>query len=125
DQVICSIRYEQTGHVLDAYTVSTHFLQYTGILYEQLQIVDRTYSITHRCLCMTAFFLAGFDSGLNVPRVIQSIEYPDDIDTVCYGFLNKVFDHIISVMLVSKKILPPEQHLQLSLFGFGSYLSEP
>ena len=65
---------------------------------------------------MGFFFICRPDCGLKIPKVIQTVENTDDINSVCNGFLYKVLYYIIAVRTVSKDVLSAEQHLQLCVF---------
>ena len=65
---------------------------------------------------MSIFLVGGLYGSLKVPDIIQAVEDPDDIYTVCNGFLNKVLYHIICIVIVSEDVLSTEKHLKLGIF---------
>ena len=49
---------------------------------------------------MTAFFLGGLYRSLEITKIVQTVKYPNDIDTVGDGLLYELFHHVIGVGLV-------------------------
>ena len=73
---------------------------------------------------MSAFLLCRLNGSLKVSDIIQAVENTDNINSVCDGFLYKVLNHIVRVMIVSKDVLTTKQHLELCVLKTGSQLSE-
>jgi len=74
--------------------------------------------VAHGYLEMAAVLLRGVQSGFQVPRVIQRVKHADNIDSVFDGLLDEFLDHVVGVMLITQKILPAQEHLQLGV-GHG------
>ena len=62
-----------------------------------------------------------FYSGFNIAKVIESIEYPEYIDSHFHRLLDKPFDNIIGIMPVTHSVLPSQQHLER---GVGHFFLE-
>ena len=73
---------------------------------------------------MSAFLLCCLNGSLKVSDIIQAVKNTDNINSVCDGFLYKVLNHIVRVMIVSKDVLATEQHLELRVLETGSQFSE-
>ena len=73
---------------------------------------------------MSAFLLGCLNGSLKVSDIIQAVKNTDNINSVSDGFLYKVLNHIVRVMIVSKDVLATEQHLELCILETGSQLSE-
>ena len=73
---------------------------------------------------MSALLLGCLNSGLKVSDIIQAVKNTDNINSVSDGFLYKVRNHIVRVMIVSKDVLATEQHLELCVLETGSQFSE-
>ena len=64
---------------------------------------------------MAAFLFAGLNRCFKVAEIIKRIKNTNNINTICNGFLNKILNHIICVMTITKNILTSEQHLKLCM----------
>ena len=73
---------------------------------------------------MSAFLFCCLNGSLKVSDIIQAVKNTDNINTICDGFLYKVLNHIICIMIVSKDILTTEQHLELRVLESSSQFSE-
>src|SRR5699024_2517579 len=60
--------------------------------------------------------IRGLYCCLQVTHIVQAVKDTDNIDSVCHGFLNKVFNNVIRIGTVSQNVLPAEKHLQLGMF---------
>jgi hypothetical protein len=47
---------------------------------------------------------------LEVPKVIQRIEYPEDVHAIVNGTLYECFYHIIGIVAIAHYVLAPEEH---------------
>ena len=65
---------------------------------------------------MTLFLDRRFDCGLEVPRVVKSVEYTNNTDTVVNGLSNEVLNHVVSIVTVAENVLTAEEHLKLGVF---------
>ena len=112
---------------------SRHILDTDGVCTERLYLLCKRRPVFKRIsisqcigksyLRMTALFLCSLYRSLKISKVIKTVKYPYDIDTVCDGLLYEVFHNIISIRLVAKDILSSEEHLKLrileALFQFS------
>ena len=71
---------------------------------------------THRVADATfndfSTLLHGFDCSLDIPQVIERIEYTKYIDSHIDRFFNKALNDVIGVMPVADTVLSPQQHLE-------------
>ena len=117
DQRISVIRKQQTCHILDGDDVRAHLLKAHSQLDEIVLIMDRACGIGEAGLADTAIILDVLHGRFDVAGIVQSIEDTYDFDTVVDGFLYKLLDNIIRIVLVSQQVLTTQQHLQLGLRG--------
>ena len=75
-------------------------------------------------LGMALLFVGSLYGGLQVSQVVQTVKNTDNINAVSHGFLDKIFHHIISIVVVAQNILSAEQHLQLGILKACLQLSE-
>ena len=113
DQVIAGVGLQQTGHILDADRVGTHLFQSLGVVGEVLVVMYRAQGVADAGLNVSAFLVGGLDGGLQVARIVQSVENTNDVNAVGDRLLDEVLDGVIGVGTVAQHILATEQHLQL------------
>ena len=105
DKVICLIRCQQTGHILDADGVCAHLLDAlckSHPVFQRISIAERIRQCNLR-LC--AFLLAGIDRCLQIAEIIQAVKDAENVDAICDGPLHEVLDHIVRIVVISQNIL--------------------
>lgn len=70
---------------------------------------------------MFAGLLHRLDGHAHVPRVVESVENPEDVHAIVGGALHEAAHHIIGIVTVTEQILTPQQHLQA---GIGQCLAQ-
>ena len=112
-QVVGIVRCQKAGHVLDADRIDAHFFQFTGYAGKRFQRVDGADGIDQGSLHVNGFrIFCRLDGRFHVARVVEGIEYADDVDAVIDSAVDKFVYHVVGIMAVSQYILSPEQHLQ-------------
>ena len=102
DQVVCVIRRQQAGHILDADGVDAHVLQFLGDLGERFHRMDRADGIDQGALDVDGFrVFRRLDGRFQVARVVEGVEDADDVDTVIDGAVDEFVDDVIGIMAVA------------------------
>lgn len=96
---------DKTCHVLDADGVSTHGFELLCVLCEVCVVENGSRRVGDSRLNVTALLLCSLDCGLEVSRVVECIEYSDDVYTVCYGLLNEVLYNVVRIVAVAEDVL--------------------
>ena len=117
NQLGCFVRKEKSCHIFDTDRICSHFFDLFCHRGPILKCISISQCIGKCDLSMSALFVGCLYCGLQVTKVIQTVEDTDDINTVCDGFLYKVLNHIITIRTISQNVLSTEQHLQLGLFS--------
>src|SRR5699024_8742442 len=112
----CFVRKKQSCHIFNADRICTHFFNFFCFFHPVIQRVGVSNCIGKSHLGMCFLFVCCFYSCPKIPKVIQTVENTDDINSVCNGFLHKVLYYIIAVRTVSKDVLSTEKHLKLCIF---------
>ena len=111
---------KKTCHILDTNGVCTHFFKFFCVLSEAFVCVSFYVGGADRVadsrLNVAAFFNCSLDSCFKVSLIVERVKNSDDVDTVCYGFLNEVFNNVVCVVAVAENILTAEKHLKLCIF---------
>ncbi|OPZ77141.1 MAG: hypothetical protein BWY79_01295 [Actinobacteria bacterium ADurb.Bin444] len=76
--------------------------------------VHRTDGIDDGTLEVLAGLLDGLSRHADISRVVQSVEYTEDIDAGIRRLPHERAYHIITVMTIADQVLTPQQHLQRS-----------
>ena len=69
--------------------------------------MNRADRITDRALNMSPRLFTGFNRGLHIPRIIQSVKDPEDCNPVLFCFETEGPHHIVGIVAVTKQILSP------------------
>ena len=64
---------------------------------------------------MTAVFLCGVYSGLQIAHVIERVKNSQNIDTVINTLFNEIIYKVIGIMTVAEHILTSEKHLKFCI----------
>lgn len=115
DQLEGPVRGQQARHILNADGVRTQLFHFFGELGEIVQGEDRARRIADSCLGMAPVFLGRLHGGLQISRIIQRIEDPDDVDPVFNRLGHEELDEIVRIVLITQDILPTEEHLGLGI----------
>ena len=115
------VRSEQSRHILDTDRISASLFYPLCIIHIILMCEHFTESIGDSYLSVSLLLLCSLDSCLKVSDIVERIKDTDDIDTVCYGFLNEILNKVVCIMTVAKHILASEKHLEL---GVGHLFSD-
>ena len=107
---------QNTRHVLDAEGVDADLHLLAGILHEFFHRMDRRNGIAERSLHMAAVFLDRRNRRLDVARIVQRIEDPEDVDAVFAGKRHEAVDHVIGIVPVADKVLAAQEHLERGVF---------
>ena len=124
NELECFIGLKKTGHILDTDRVSTHLLKLFSVSCKSFVGVEGRGCIGDRSLNVSALADSSLYCGLEISCIVESIEYTDYINTVCYRFLYKVFNDVVSIVTVTKNILTSEEHLKLGILNVISDCSE-
>ena len=111
---------EQRSHIFDTKGLCTCCLDPLCVVNIILVGKYLTCGIADSDLSVSALLVSRFDSGLKVSYIVERVKYPDDVDTVSYGLLNKILNEVISVVAITKHILSSEKHLELGVRHFAS-----
>ena len=55
----------------------------------------------------TAFFYS-FYCGFNIAKIVESIEYPENINSHFHGLLDEPLHNVIRIMPITHRILTPQ-----------------
>ncbi len=64
---------------------------------------------------MGFLFLCGINGNPQILNIVEGVEDPDNINSVCDRTLDKILHHIIRIMAVAQHILAAEQHLEFCI----------
>ena len=118
DQQLCSVRFAQTGHVLDGQNVSAHlfeFLRHRDVI---LQIVLRPSGIKDVAgvaddgFADCSTFVDRVHRDLHVGNPVQRIEDAEHVDAGVGGLGHKRFDHVVGIVCVADGVRRAQQHLK-------------
>ena len=112
----CFIWKEKSCHIFDTDGICSHFFDLFCNIYPVIKSIRITKCIGKCHLCMSFFFVCCFYCCLKVTHIIQTVKDTDNIDSVCCGFLYKIFNNIISIWTISQDILSTKQHLKFGIF---------
>ena len=118
------IREQKTRHIFNANRIRSHRLDFLRNIHPIVHGVRISKRINQRHLRMTAFFFTRLYRSLQISHVIETVKNSENINPVCNGFLDEIFNDIIRVMLISQNILPSKEHLQLCFFEAFPQLSK-
>ena len=94
-KLICAVGLQKTCHILDAYGVCAHFLKLLCIFSEGLVCMVGACGVADGSLNVPAFFFCSLYSCLEVSRVVERVEYTENIYAVGNRLLNEVFNNIV------------------------------
>ena len=123
-QLGCLVWTQEACHIFYTDRIGTHILDSLGKVNPVLQRISVAESIGHGHLGICLLFIGRADRSLEVADIIHTVKDTDDINSVRYGFLNKIFYHVIRVWTVAQNILPTEKHLQLRILESVAELAE-
>ena len=89
------IRRKKACHILDAEGIALKLLKLFCKFYILLNCVYRTYGVTNSTLYMGTKFICNFNRTLHVPDIVNSIENPENINSVFISFGNEFFYYVI------------------------------
>ena len=118
-QRIRIIGQQQIRHVLYAYNVRAHLLQFLSHLNEVILVMHGADGVAYGGFAYSAVFLCILYGGFKIAHVVKSIKYPYDIDSVLYRLATELLHNVVGIMLIAQYILAAEKHLQ---FGIGQRL---
>ena len=120
----CLVWTQEACHIFYTDRIGTHILDSLGKVNPVIQGVGVSKGVGHSDLGLGLFLVCRADGRLQVADIIHTVKDTDDINSVRYGFLNKIFYHVIRVWTVAQNILPTEKHLQLRILESVAELAE-
>ena len=115
DDIIGRIGREKTSHVFEAKDIDPEVLQLPRLLQNEVDSMDRADGVTDGSLDNFPNPLDRLDDGLEISNVVESIEGPEDIDSILCRLLHKARDDIVGIMAISHQALSPNDHLHLGI----------
>ena len=94
---------EQRSHILDTKGLCTCCLDPLCVVNIILVGKYLTCGIADSDLSVSALLVSRFDSCLKVSYIVECIEYPYYVDTVCDRFLNEILNKVISIMPITER----------------------
>ena len=98
-------RQKQVGHIFKADIVSAHVLKLFPELHKVFLCINGTGRITDCRFADAAVFLDRLHGSFKISRIVERVEHTNDAHTVFNGFFHELFDEIIGIMTIAKKIL--------------------
>ena len=126
-QFIGVIRGYQACHILDTEGVRAHLFDNLRLLYIVLEVVHFTahtplgQGVADAALDVLAGFLDGPEGRLEVSRIVNRIENPEDVQTAFACVEAELSHDVISIVSVANDVLTAKEHHQ---FGVGHQLSQ-
>ena len=114
-EVIAALRRHYTGHVLyadGAHAHRGHFLCKLDIL---IQSVYGARGIGDSAGGHRPGLHGLLYGDLEVIRIVERVEYTDDVYAVSDGRAHEAADDIVAVMLIAEDVLPAQEHLELGV----------
>ena len=121
DQVVSGVRAKQRSHVLDAQAVGAHGGEFFGQLDVAFDGVYRRNGVAQSSLGMFSSLLDCFHGDHEVARIVQCVEYTENVDAVDGHALNTFLDDVVGVVAITEDRLAAQQHL---VRGVGHRLLE-
>ena len=125
DEIIAALGGHYAGHVLyadGAHAHRGHFLCKLDVLIQSVYgargIGDSTGG--HRPGLHRLLY-----GDLEVIRIVERVEYTDDVYAVSDGRAHEAADDIVAVMLIAEDVLPAQEHLELGVRHRRADLAQP
>src|SRR3972149_639789 len=98
---------KDSSHIFRIKAVYPHINLSLCAFYIHTYCMNRAAGITHSPLCMGTLSFYKLYCLFNIPYIIQSIKYTENIYTALNSLSYKCLQEIIGVILITYNILPP------------------